>query len=174
MLLVVRLGFLGANLSVCPPFRKWGDTANHDFWSCIRPYYSIPNHRLDYLHYYSFSSHRTWHIPWMLDREHFVALCTLLLRLHHLFGVQVSTFPKKHPGIFKDRDTYSVFYSLGLIFPLYLTAVCISYASSNNSLFAPQVILYPLTGLVFVYFLSIIMQWNFTRGIVNFYHFRVN
>jgi len=37
-----------------------------------------------------------------------------------------------------------------------------------------QVILYPLTGLVFVYFLSIIMQWNFTRGIVNFYHFRVN
>lgn len=36
-----------------------------------------------------------------------------------------------------------------------------------------QLFLYPMTALVFVYILSIMMQWNFTSGIVNFYHFRL-
>jgi len=37
-----------------------------------------------------------------------------------------------------------------------------------------QVILYPMTALLFMYILSICMQWNFTRGIIDFYHFRVS
>jgi hypothetical protein len=36
-----------------------------------------------------------------------------------------------------------------------------------------HVLLYPLTGLFFVYILSIIVQWNFTQMIVTFYEYRV-
>lgn len=63
---------------------------------------------------------------------------------------------------------------------LWLFAVCyyvyVTFLGYKSLPFlrSTQVILYPMSGLALIYFLSLICQWNFTRGIINFYHFRVN
>ena len=72
-------------------------------------------------------------------------------------------------------------YFLGLVFGNTLWLIAIMYYIYNTFLGYSalpflkntRIILYPATVVVLVYILSIALQWNFSKMLCDFYHFRV-
>merc|ERR1719285_1408987 len=82
------------------------------------------------------SSHWTRHTPRMLNREHVVALCSLLLRLHNVSGIQIFAFSSKHAGHFISDD------GTGIRLPTLHTDAMELYSGNNQLLSLPSQLTY--------------------------------
>ncbi|KAK6172900.1 hypothetical protein SNE40_016469 [Patella caerulea] len=93
-----------------------------------------------------------------------------LLMILHLFQLFFLTYCIALPGFFPRLFGNSL-WLIALGYYIYITFLGYSALPFLKN---TRTLLYPITALVFVYMLSLMLDWNFSRGLSTFYTFRVS
>ncbi|XP_033743502.1 protein unc-50 homolog [Pecten maximus] len=93
-----------------------------------------------------------------------------LLMILHLFQL-IFLVPLIYQDHFIGLLIGNTFWLVAIFYYVYITFLGYSALPFLRN---TRTLLFPLTGVVLLYILSLVIGWNFSRGLCNFYHYRVN
>ncbi|XP_060080024.1 protein unc-50 homolog [Ylistrum balloti] len=92
-----------------------------------------------------------------------------LLMILHLFQL-IFLVPLIYQDHFIGLLIGNTFWLVAIFYYVYITFLGYSALPFLRN---TRTLLFPLTGVVLLYILSLVIGWNFSRGLCNFYHYRV-
>ncbi|OWF43985.1 protein unc-50 homolog [Mizuhopecten yessoensis] len=92
-----------------------------------------------------------------------------LLMILHLFQL-IFLLPLINQDHFIGLLIGNTFWLVAIFYYIYITFLGYSALPFLRN---TRTLLFPLTGVILLYILSLVIGWNFSRGLCNFYHYRV-